>query len=170
MNSLRSSIILLLLLAWCGTLRGQSETTHQQQDAPPAADTMEVRYDYTPIYNSPSYTANILGDKQKGDMVAVVGKVGKFVQVLMPFGTGFIARVNLRNISGQSDNPQHDSAAARESAPPPTYLLQPPNKETPQPTAAEHRCKGITKSGKQCSRKAEAGGEYCWQHRPNNRP
>ena len=29
------------------------------------------------------------------------------------------------------------------------------------------RCKAITLKGSQCSRKSEAGSDYCWQHKNN---
>lgn len=36
-----------------------------------------------------------------------------------------------------------------------------------EPRAANEgapRCAGVTQSGKRCSREAEAGSSYCWQH------
>ena len=30
------------------------------------------------------------------------------------------------------------------------------------------QCQAITKKSTQCSRKAQAGSSYCWQHRPTN--
>jgi micrococcal nuclease len=34
----------------------------------------------------------------------------------------------------------------------------------PSPTASSGRCQAITKKGTQCSRKAQPGRNYCWQH------
>lgn len=31
-----------------------------------------------------------------------------------------------------------------------------------------HQCKAITKAGTRCSRNAEAGSDYCWQHKNSN--
>jgi colicin import membrane protein len=30
----------------------------------------------------------------------------------------------------------------------------------------QEQCKAITQAGSRCSRKAEAGSDYCWQHKP----
>lgn len=38
-------------------------------------------------------------------------------------------------------------------------------KETQQ---ENHRCKAITAKGTQCSRNAEPGSDYCWQHQENS--
>ncbi|HAQ02375.1 hypothetical protein A2467_02280 [Candidatus Nomurabacteria bacterium RIFOXYC2_FULL_36_8] len=43
--------------------------------------------------------------------------------------------------------------------------------DVPQPTSSEksnstnNQCKAITAKGTQCSRNAEAGSDYCWQHK-----
>jgi hypothetical protein len=34
----------------------------------------------------------------------------------------------------------------------------------PSKTSVSGQCQATTKKGTQCSRKAKAGGEYCWQH------
>jgi len=34
----------------------------------------------------------------------------------------------------------------------------------------ERRCKAITSSGNQCSRKADDGSDYCWQHKKTYEP
>jgi endonuclease YncB( thermonuclease family) len=34
----------------------------------------------------------------------------------------------------------------------------------PQPTPTSGQCQAITKKGSQCSRRAQAGSAYCWQH------
>jgi hypothetical protein len=39
-------------------------------------------------------------------------------------------------------------------------------RSAPAPPAADFRCQAITKKGTQCSRRAQAGSSYCWQHQP----
>ncbi len=46
--------------------------------------------------------------------------------------------------------------------------------ETTESPQTSGQCKAITSKGTQCSRKADAGSEYCWQHKstyePNSTP
>lgn len=51
----------------------------------------------------------------------------------------------------------HDVEQAETNTPPPP---------TPLKTVAKVRCAGHTKDGARCSRNAEAGTRYCWQHKP----
>jgi colicin import membrane protein len=54
--------------------------------------------------------------------------------------------------------------------------IQPQNLigETKESTQASGQCKAVTSKGTQCSRKADAGSDYCWQHKstyePNSTP
>jgi colicin import membrane protein len=41
---------------------------------------------------------------------------------------------------------------------------------TTNPGAAPGRCKAITSKGAQCSRTADVGSEYCWQHKKTYEP
>lgn len=43
---------------------------------------------------------------------------------------------------------------------------QPPPVAAPAKAAVKARCAGHTKDGQRCSRNAEAGSRYCWQHKP----
>lgn len=158
----------VLLFLCCGTIGGQTPTEKRKGAVSASvADTMLVRYDHTPVYDSASYTAIIIGDKQKGDTVVVIEKIGKFGRVQLESSTGFIAKSNLQEISRKppkqpkNDRPTTDSTntSRHSSSPPATNVDQ---------QSTEHRCKGLTKRGKQCSRNAEEGSEYCWQHRPND--
>ena len=54
------------------------------------------------------------------------------------------------------------TAAARTSTTPSASPAAPPSAPT-QP-ASDGRCLATTKKGTQCSRRAQAGSSYCWQH------
>lgn len=41
---------------------------------------------------------------------------------------------------------------------------------TPNTSTEKKQCKAKTASGKQCSRDAQEGSDYCWQHRPTYEP
>lgn len=41
---------------------------------------------------------------------------------------------------------------------------------TTKTSTEKKRCKAKTASGKQCSRDAQEGSDYCWQHRPTYEP
>lgn len=165
MNTLRYLSVLLLFF-WYGTICSQTPTK-QPKGKTPVADTMVVRYDHTPIYDSASYTAGIISDKQKGDTVVVIEKIGKFGRVQLQVSTGFIAKSNLQEVSENPPKQQKISNPIADSVKNSQHSSSPPTTQShQQPT--EHRCKGLTKSGKQCSRNAENGSEYCWQHRPND--
>ena len=58
-----------------------------------------------------------------------------------------------------------DSAAAtsHDSSRGTVVVSAAPRSAPPQPVA-DGRCQAITKKGAQCSRKAQAGSHYCWQH------
>ncbi|MBZ2183132.1 MAG: hypothetical protein K7J46_00385 [Bryobacter sp.] len=51
----------------------------------------------------------------------------------------------------------HDVEEAEANLPPPTIQAKPPVKT---------RCSGHNKNGARCSRNAEAGSRFCWQHKP----
>ena len=48
------------------------------------------------------------------------------------------------------------------AAPAPVEAAATPAAAAPAPRST--RCQAITKKGTQCSRNAQAGGSYCWQH------
>ncbi|WP_372775653.1 hypothetical protein [Mangrovibacterium sp.] len=56
------------------------------------------------------------------------------------------------------------------NAPQPQNLVE----ETTESPQTSGQCKAITSKGTRCSRKADAGSEYCWQHKstyePNSTP
>ena len=43
-------------------------------------------------------------------------------------------------------------------------VVQATPQPTPTPPADSGQCQAITKKGTQCSRRAQAGSSYCWQH------
>jgi len=45
-----------------------------------------------------------------------------------------------------------------------------PSVQEKQEQPASTRCKAITAAGSQCSRNADAGSEYCWQHKNTYEP
>ena len=57
--------------------------------------------------------------------------------------------------------PQQPAATGpREAAP----AVERPSPAAAPPTPRSTRCQATTKKGTQCSRNAQAGGSYCWQH------
>lgn len=58
---------------------------------------------------------------------------------------------------GSSSNSNADSKSTQSSVP-----KQQVNSST---NVASQQCEAITKAGTRCSRKAEAGSKYCWQHK-----
>ena len=179
MNTFRCLRLMMLLFVGSGVLCGQTAPA-KKKGGPPRLilDTMLVRYDHTPIYDSASYTAGIIGDIQAGERVIVVEKIGKFGRFQRESGFGFIAKVNLAELPSNRPTSQPTAQptpssipsagnATTDSLPALRHSPTAPSKKTDQqPTA--HRCKGLTKSRKQCSRNAEEGSDYCWQHRPGN--
>jgi hypothetical protein len=95
----------------------------------------------------------------------------RFVFALLTLGLGALAYALLRaegerslrpaRARGTGGEPPSDrdasggAAAAPEASP-----------SGPQATAEPRRCAGLTQSGKRCSRPAEPGSDYCWQHAP----
>lgn len=174
MNTFRCSISLLLLFVGCGVLCGQTAQGKKKGASPQAIpDTMFVRYDHTPIYDSASYTASIIGDMRQWDTVIVIEKIGKFARFQFQSGFGFIARVNIYLPPNKQPKPPiklKEETEATDTAAPATPHNPPPRPptNTADQQPAKHQCKGLTKSRKQCSRIAEEGSEYCWQHRPTD--
>ena len=63
--------------------------------------------------------------------------------------------------SAEAESPQaHDHDHAHASPPAATR----PAAAAPAPTQTSGQCQAITKKGTQCSRRAQAGSVYCWQH------
>lgn len=46
----------------------------------------------------------------------------------------------------------------------PVVKYEAPVAAAPAPAVTDGKCQATTKAGSQCSRKAGAGGQYCWQH------
>jgi len=59
-----------------------------------------------------------------------------------------------------------ESRTAEPSAtPPPSWREEPGVAGDGAAKKPSARCLSVTRNGKRCSRSAEAGGKYCWQHR-----
>ncbi|MBY0505219.1 MAG: hypothetical protein K2X03_15000 [Bryobacteraceae bacterium] len=59
-----------------------------------------------------------------------------------------------------------ESRTAEPAAPPSAASWrEEPGAAEGAPKKAPVRCLSVTRGGKRCSRPAEAGGKYCWQHR-----
>lgn len=59
-----------------------------------------------------------------------------------------------------------ESRSADPAAPlPPTSWREEPGSPDGNPKKATARCLSVTRDGKRCTRPAEAGLKYCWQHR-----
>ena len=86
-------------------------------------------------------------------------------------GCRFLARsqipIALKNVGSHGPcsvckPPTLRDSAARTSTTPSASPAAPPSAPT-QP-ASDGRCQATTKKGTQCSRRAQAGSSYCWQH------
>jgi hypothetical protein len=63
--------------------------------------------------------------------------------------------------SAEAESPQaHDHDHAHASLP----AAPRPAAAAPAPAQTSGQCQAITKKGTQCSRRAQAGSVYCWQH------
>ncbi len=56
------------------------------------------------------------------------------------------------------------ATASATGAPSSAGLVGAPGSSTPQVGPTAGRCHATTQKGTQCSRKAQAGSSYCWQH------
>ena len=58
-----------------------------------------------------------------------------------------------------------ESRSAEPTAPPPTAWREEPSTPDGVPKKTSVRCLSVTRDGKRCTRPAEAGTKYCWQHK-----
>ncbi len=84
-------------------------------------------------------------------------RAGRIPEWPEPAGRGGGPREQPRPAPDRASPPRAGSAQARVRSQP-----------APEPAAApaERRCAAITQGGSRCTREAEAGSEYCWQHSP----
>jgi hypothetical protein len=145
--------------------------------------TMYVSFDRTPIYAGADYHSEVIDTLRLHDSVGVIGTRGKYFQVSMGGKTGFILWSNLaenlpkgKGKGGKAVKAQAVEPVPSAKAPPSAAVAAPEQKQREvktKGTAARSQsesdlpqCKAITKSGKQCSRRAADTSGYCWQHKP----
>ena len=58
-----------------------------------------------------------------------------------------------------------ESRSAEPVAPPPTSWREAPSAPDGAAKKTSVRCLSVTRDGKRCTRTAEAGTKYCWQHK-----
>ncbi len=58
-----------------------------------------------------------------------------------------------------------DSRSAEPVAPPPTAWREEPGTSDGVAKKTSVRCLSVTRDGKRCTRTAEVGTKYCWQHK-----
>jgi micrococcal nuclease len=82
-------------------------------------------------------------------------------------GCRFLARsqipIALENVGNHAPCSVCKPPTLRNSAPAPAVMHAAPQSTPPSP-ASDGRCQGITKKGARCSRRAQAGSRFCWQH------
>ena len=95
----------------------------------------------------------------------------RFVFALLTLGLGALAYALLRTEGERSLRPVREGNTGGEPPPDrdapggaPAVLETAPS--GPEATAEPRRCAAVTKSGKRCTRPAEPGSDYCWQHAP----
>jgi|GEM_PF-2418564 len=86
----------------------------------------------------------------------------RFIFALVTLGLGALAYALLRAEGERSLRPVRATGGSSEAPPPEPAPA--PQGEGSGPDAEPRRCAGMTKSGKRCSRPAEPGSDYCWQH------
>lgn len=180
----RTSIIAAALLCACtATLRAQPRASY------PAI--MYVTYDGAPLYDSAHHMSAVLEELHLGDSILVLGIAGKFYRVERGERQGFLywaniaaekpkvkgkkkspARKNTGATAEQAGKKEQPAGAHQQSSADPiadsTAAVSSGTGKDRKPRARESqgpRCRGITKSGGQCSRIATDPSGYCWQHR-----
>jgi hypothetical protein len=136
--------------------------------------TMYVSFDRTPVYAAADYHSEVIDTLRLHDSVGVIAARGKYFQVSMGGKTGFILWSNLAGELPKGKGGKGLKAHAVEPVPsvPPPAVVAPPEVKTTGTAARSQaesdlpQCKAITKSGKQCSRRASDTSGYCWQHKP----
>lgn len=111
-----------------------------------------VAYDGALMYADADYLSTVVDTLRLGDTVAVLAREKRFAQIRIGTREGWVLVANLSDRAPRVAKAPSDTASKRE-APPATI-------DTPRAS-----CAGLTKTGKQCSRKATEGSSYCWQHR-----
>jgi hypothetical protein len=151
--------------------------------------TMYVSYDRAPVYAEADYTSEIIGTLRLRDSVAVLASQGKYFQISLGGRRGYVlwsnmsaAAVKVKGGKGAKSGTVKgggDTASTRigegtkekeKGALPDTARtrLQPEVRRETKRASSESQlpqCRAITKSGKQCSRRAADSSGYCWQHR-----
>lgn len=181
----RTFIIAAALLCACtAALRAQPRASY------PA--TMYVTYDGAPLYDSAHHMSAVLEELPFGDSIRVLGVTGKFYRVERGEREGFLYWANIAaekpKVKGKKKSPAKKRTATtaepgkekgeqtagtdRQSSTDPladstAAVSSGTGKDRKRRTRESQgpRCRGITKSGGQCSRIATDPSGYCWQHR-----
>ncbi len=186
-TSIIAAIIAAALLCACTTaLPAQPRASY------PA--TMYVTYDGAPLYDSAHHMSAVLEELPLGDSILVLGTAGKFYRVQRGERQGFLYWANIaaekpkgkgrrkspaRKKTGTTATPepagekQGQPAGTGQGSPDDTIAdstaaVSSGTGKDRKPRARESqgaRCRGITRSGGQCSRIATDPSGYCWQHR-----
>jgi hypothetical protein len=131
--------------------------------------TMYVTYNDAPLYDSASYMSTILTRIAIGDSVTMTGRHGPFARILYRDRAGYLLLANLGTLPPKGTRhaarpgPERDSSRSgsadtsdRDARPVP---------RTSGDTTLRVRCRGVTRSGKQCTRMTSDPSGYCWQHK-----
>jgi hypothetical protein len=83
----------------------------------------------------------------------------RFLLILITLALGAFGYALLRTETGGGSRAEPGEADEGEAPAPAPEAV-----EGPAASAQPRRCRALTRGGKRCSREAEAGSDYCWQH------
>lgn len=151
-----------------------------------AQTTMYVAYDGALVYADADYLSDIIDTLRIGDSVIVYERDKRFARIRTIDNEAWVLIANInakmpRQARAKSPGrtqiadtsraeqvvdtlrvAQHSDTARAEHSAPATPTRSRDSRTAPDVDAVQ--CSGMTKAGKQCSRKTKEGSAYCWQH------
>lgn len=125
-----------------------------------------VAYDGARLYADADYLSRVIDTLAIGDTVLSLERMKRFVHVRAGALEGWILAANLSDrapviVPKRAGDSARTSEArsSRTKASAPDATIEHPKSDEPS-----RQCAGVTKEGKQCSRKAGGESGYCWQH------
>jgi hypothetical protein len=124
-----------------------------------------VSYEGARLYADADFLSQIIDTLSLGDSAMVLERKNRFARVQVDSSIGWILAVNLSDARPRGiTTAKRDSVARSPARSRPRNDAAQSNDAPSSNDATSAQCAGVTKSGKQCSRKAKEGSSYCWQH------